>query len=64
MLYPLLNKYITTEAEKIANNEFIRSEAIKKLKEARELLDLEVISKEDYDKLVEEYRPILLKTKG
>ena len=37
-----------------------KNEAIKKLKEAKELLDLGVITKEEYQSLVEEYKPILL----
>ncbi len=37
-----------------------KEEAIKKLKEAKELRDLEVISSEEYNSLLEKYKPLLL----
>ena len=64
MLYPLLNKYFTSEEEKEQNRINLRSEALSKLKEARELLELEVISQQEYDNLVKKYRPILTNSGG
>ncbi len=71
MLKPLIATYITSEEEKLAKNKLAKEEALqklkeakneafKKLKEAKELLDLGVITKEEYQSLVEEYKPILL----
>ncbi len=37
-----------------------RDEAIAKLKEAKELLDLEMMSQEDYDALRKELSPIIM----
>ena len=36
-----------------------RDEAIKKLKEAKDLLDIEMMTREEFDKLKEELRPII-----
>ena len=41
-----------------------REEAIKKLKEAKELRDLDVISHEEYNSLLEKYKPLLLDEKS
>ena len=37
-----------------------KEEAIKKLKEAKELRDLEVISSDEYNSLLKKYKPLLL----
>jgi len=37
-----------------------RREAVKQLKEAKELLDLGILSKSEYDKQAEELKPIIL----
>ena len=49
MLKPLMSDYI-----------FTKEMAIKKIKEFKELKDLEVISQQEYDDLVKELKPILL----
>lgn len=43
----------------IETSKLSREEAIKKLKEAKDLLDLEMMSQEDYDKLKKELEPII-----
>lgn len=51
------------EKELLSNNEFSnmsKEDALKKLKEAKEFLELNVISKEQYDELVLKLKPILL----
>ena len=63
-----INKYMsTTDYEKSVTSGEIRSlnapmtkeEAIKKLKESKDLLDLGVISQEEYDKKKEELTPFI-----
>jgi len=51
------------EKELLSNDEFSnmnKSDALKKLKEAKEFLELSVISKEQYEELVLKLKPILL----
>ena len=40
-----------------------KSEAIKDIKEAKELLDLGVINQAEYDELAKKLKPIILETK-
>ena len=40
-----------------------KSEAIKEIKEAKELLDLGVINQAEYDELANKLKPIILETK-
>ena len=40
-----------------------KSEAIKEIKEAKELLDLGVINQAEYDELAKKLKPIILETK-
>ena len=44
----------------LKNRKMTRDEAIAKLKEAKELLDLEMMSQEDYDALRKELSPIIM----
>jgi hypothetical protein len=41
-----------------------RDQAITKLKEAKELVDLEMMSKEDYEKLKAELTPLIMSNKN
>ncbi len=62
-LIPVLIDYDTAlEVGEIKNHnkKITKEEAIAKLKEAKELLDLEVISQTDYDKLKSELTPLIL----
>ena len=59
MLGPLLNKYVTPKEQKAAQKKLARDEAVKKLKEAKELLDLDILTQEEYDLLVKEYKALL-----
>ena len=63
-----VNKYLSVlDAElaisygeiKLKNAKMTRAEAIAKLKESKELLDLELMSKEEYDKIRTELTPII-----
>ena len=61
-----LNKYLTISDDSFNNGEVInpnrlmtRKEAIAKLKESKELLDLEILSQEEYDALKEQLAPII-----
>ena len=47
-------------ANEIKSNILSREEAIAKLKEAKDLLDLEMMSQEDYDKIKAELTPIIM----
>ena len=44
----------------LKNRKMTREEAIAKLREAKELLDLEMMSQEDYDALKKELSPIIM----
>ena len=44
----------------LKNRKMTREEAIAKLREAKELLDLEMMSQEDYDALRKELSPIIM----
>ena len=64
-----LNKYLSVMNTELAiesgeillkNRKMTREEAISKLREAKELLDLEMMSQEDYDALKKELSPIIL----
>ena len=61
MLNPLLSEYITSAEDKELKNNLERDLALKKLKESKELLDLGVISQQEYQALVDKYKPILLR---
>ena len=61
MLNPLLSKYITSAEDQELKNNLERDMALKKIKEAKELLDLGVISQQEYQALVDKYKPILLR---
>ncbi|WP_461532009.1 hypothetical protein [Sinomicrobium sp.] len=63
-----INKYLSVMNTELAiesgeillsNRKMTRDEAIAKLKEAKELLDLDMITKEDFEKLKEEVGPII-----
>jgi len=60
MLIPLLNKYVTSKEDKALKNKLARDEAIKKLRDAKELLELDVLTQEEYNSLVKEYKAMLL----
>ncbi len=45
----------------LKNRKITREEAIARLKEAKDLFDLELMSKEDYEKIREELKPIIVK---
>jgi len=64
-----INKYLSVMNTELAiesgeiflkNRKMTRDEAIAKLKEAKELLDLEMMSQEDYDALRKELSPIIM----
>ena len=64
-----LNKYLSVMNTELAiesgeillkNRKMTREEAISKLREAKELLDLEMMSQEDYDALKKELSPIIM----
>ena len=64
-----LNKYLSVMNTELAiesgeillkNRKMTRQEAIAKLREAKELLDLEMMSQEDYDALKKELSPIIM----
>jgi len=62
-LIPVLIDYDTAlEVGEIKNpnKKLTKEEAIAKLKEAKELLELGIITQEDYDKLKSEMTPIIL----
>jgi hypothetical protein len=61
MLNPLLSEYITSAEDQELKNNLERDIALKKIKEAKELLDLGVISQQEYQALVDKYKPILLR---
>ena len=61
MLNPLLSEYVTTAEERELKNNLEREMALKKIKEAKELLDLGVISQQEYQALIDKYKPILLR---
>jgi hypothetical protein len=59
------NKSTTTSHNVVMNYEgkvfkITRDEAIQKLKEAKELLDLEIITQEEFDKIKEKYTPFII----
>ena len=53
----LIEKELLTNDE---SNNISKTDALKKLKEAKEFLELNVISKEQYEELVLKLKPILL----
>lgn len=64
-----VNKYLTIQDAEgaielgevyLKNRKMTREEAIAKLKESKELLDLEMMSQEEYDKLKAELSPIIM----
>jgi hypothetical protein len=56
---PDLERSIRIGEIKTSRNQLTRAEAIAKLKEAKDLLDLEIMTREEYDKLKEELTPII-----
>jgi len=64
------NKYLSVLDTELAiesgeillkNRKMTREEAILKLKEAKELMEIDMITKEDFEKLKKELRPIIMK---
>ena len=60
ILEPLLSKYETSFEEKEYLRKIKRDEAMKNLKEAKELLDLGVLTQDEYNELIKKYKDILL----
>ena len=65
-----VNKYLSVMDSELAiesgevllkNRKMTRDEAISKLREAKELMEIEMMSKEDFDKLKKELAPIIMK---
>lgn len=65
-----VNKYLSVMDSELAiesgevllkNRKMTRDEAISKLREAKELMEIEMMSKEDFEKLKKELAPIILK---
>ena len=56
-------KFKSYEKNQAAKKGVKKSEAIKEIKEAKELLDLGVITQAEYDELAEKLKPIILETK-
>jgi hypothetical protein len=62
MLPVLIDYDSAVETGEVLNPNFIsREQAISKLREAKELFDLEIISQEDYEKQKQKYTPIILR---
>lgn len=68
-----INKYLSVMNTELAielgevhlkNRKMTREEAIFKLKEAKDLLDLEMMSQKEYDELKEKLKPIIIKKRG
>jgi len=60
MLSPLLSPYITSKEQLNLKNKESRDEAIKLLKEAKELLNLGILTEEEYAQMVEKYKSIII----
>ena len=67
-----INKYLSVMDTELAiesgevlllNRKMTRDEAIAQIKEAKELVDLDMLSKEDFDKLKKKLTPIIMKKK-
>ena len=65
-----INKYLSVMNTELAiesgeillkNRKMTREEAISKLKEAKELMEIDMMSKEEFEKLKKELRPIIMK---
>lgn len=65
-----VNKYLSVMNTELAiesgevllkNRKMTRDEAIQKLKEAKELMEIDMMSKEDFEKLKKKLRPIIMK---
>lgn len=56
---PVINNLLFAYAEKVANSKMTSEEALSKLKKAKEKLDLQLISQEEYDKLKAELIPFI-----
>lgn len=65
-----VNKYLSVMDTELAiesgeillkNRKITRQEAILKLKEAKELLEIDMMNKEEFEKLKKELRPIIIK---
>ena len=52
--------YIYSPKSNMYSKKITREEAIKKLKEAKELLDLGILKKEEYDKIADELKPVII----
>ena len=52
--------YIYSPKSNMDSKKITREEAIKKLKEAKELLDLGILKKEEYDKIADELKPVII----
>ena len=57
---PVINNLLFTYAEKVANSKMTSEEALSKLKKAKEKLDLQLISQEEYDRLKTELLPFII----
>jgi hypothetical protein len=64
-----INKYLSVMDSELAlesreillkNRKMTREEAISKLKEAKELMEIEMMSKEEFNKLKKELAPIIM----
>ena len=60
MLGPLLDKYVTPKEQKAAQKKLARDEAVKQLKEAKEMLDLGILTQDEYDKISAKLKPIII----
>jgi hypothetical protein len=56
----LVDVELAMESKEIRTNGVTREEAITKLKESKDLLDLGIVNQEDYDKLKAELTPIII----
>ncbi|MCA0933104.1 hypothetical protein LCM02_11620 [Lutimonas saemankumensis] len=59
LLIVIASKPLNTETLKVELDSTPRQEAIAKLKEAKDLVDLEMMSKEEFNSLKEELTPII-----
>ena len=60
MLRPLLSPYITSKEQMNLKNKESRDEAIKILREAKELLNLGILTEEEYNEMVKKYKSIII----
>ena len=58
--YPKLLKISKVPDEETIDNSNVRAKAIKELKEAKEMLDLGILSKEEYEIIADRLKPIII----